>query len=138
MEENNETIIKEFHNFVINNEGFVLSDGTLNSVHLLAKAYDFLKNNELNENLRKEILTVFEVDGVIEEGLFAKQYWGEATIPQEKTFEANEILNEDVFNYFMEISPKGYSFGNQEGDGACIGWFRYEEDDEDFEDDFHE
>jgi hypothetical protein len=137
MEEKNEAI-NEFHEFVINNEGFVLSDGTLNLQHLLPKAYDFLKNNELNDKLRKEILSVFDVDGVIDEGLFAKQYYGEASIPQDKEQEANEIWNEDVFNYFMEISPKGYYYGSQEGDGACIGWFKDEESEDDFDDDLHE
>lgn len=127
----NDNMGKEnFHSHVQKNGGYIFSDGTLRITHLLAKAFDLLVSYNMNDELQKEILTVFEFDedGIYDVGLFEKQFYDEARILAENVDDASYIWNEDVFNFFMEISPDGYSFGSSEGDGALIGWFKVEEE----------
>jgi len=38
------------------------------------------------------------------------------------------LLNEDVFDALNEAAPEGYWFGASEGDGACFGFWKCEED----------
>src|SRR5206468_6757772 len=121
---------------IIKHGGFILSDGTLNLTHLLPKAYDLMVGAELDcETLKQYILAVFNVDAedlqvIREHGLFFAQYHGMCKVAEDKQIEASEIWNEDVFNLFNNISPEGFSFGSSEGDGACIGWFKYEYEEE--------
>lgn len=119
--------LKEFQNWVINNEGVIMSDGTLNLEHLLPKAFDILVSFSLNEKLQREILSVFEYDenDVFIIGLFEQQYFDNARLKYDMLEEASWTWNESVFNYFNEIAPDGYSFGSSEGDGALIGWFKF-------------
>ena len=46
--------------------------------------------------------------------------------------EANEedknYIFEDIFDYLNEIAPDGLTFGAQDGDGACYGFWSVEED----------
>lgn len=128
---------KELHEDIQKNEGYILSDGTLNLQHLLPKAYDLLNHYELGAELRKDILACFkpvgdnEIDP--EQSLFLYQYYSEVELDEDKMEEANEIWNEDVYTLFSFLSPAGYSFGSSEGDGACIGWFRWEDEEEEEE-----
>lgn len=132
---------QQLHEDILKNEGYILSDGTLNLKHLLPKAYDLLNYYELGAELRADILTCFKPAEGVEidprQSLFLYQYYSEVELDEEKQEEANYIWNEDVYNMFNFLSPDGYSFGSSEGDGACIGWFRWfdeEDDEEEWED----
>ena len=61
---------------------------------------------------------------------FYNQYHSTVKIPDEKQEDANYIWNEDLYNYFNSIAPEGHYFGSNEGDGACIGFFKSEENEE--------
>ena len=128
---------KELHEAIAKNEGYILSDGTLNLRHLLPKAYDLLNYYELGAELRAEILTCFNPVGDVEldpqQSLFLYQYYDDAELNEDKLEDANYLWNEDVYNFFNFISPDGYFFGSSEGDGACIGWFRYEDEEDEEE-----
>jgi len=45
------------------------------------------------------------------------------------THESLSYALEDVFNLMQCIAPKGCYFGSSEGDGACFGFWEYEEED---------
>lgn len=118
---------KDFQQWVKKNEGYILSDGTLNLTHLLAKAHDFIVNFRIKTPLKKEIASLFK--GIENEScILNKVYHSETHILEEKMEEANAIWNEDVFYFLNEIAPNGYSFGSSDGDGALIGWFSYSEE----------
>jgi hypothetical protein len=137
-----------FQNYVTANDGYILSDGTLHNLHLLTKAYDFICLWEITapriEEIKQDILKCFqptedyyEVNGNL--SLFVQQYHGEIELKsyeemtEEHGWSDNDVWNDDVFNLFQKISPDGFYFGNSEGDGACIGWFKFEEEEEEEE-----
>jgi hypothetical protein len=130
--------IKDLQKDIRKNEGYILSDGTLNLTHLLPKAYDLLvgynMQSQTAKDLKKAIEGVFENVGneQTEKYLptFENQYFYNIRLIQtnEKQDEASYIWNEDIFNYFNNIAPNKYYFGCSEGDCACIGWFKCEND----------
>jgi hypothetical protein len=136
------TTATKLQEVIINNGGFILSDGTLNLQHLLPKAYDLLSNYEIDKpELKQEILDCFELEyyGADKEfskeqfidkelSLFVEQYHGDAELMDDKQELASYLWNEDIFNLFNNIAPTGYYFGSSEGDGACIGWFKFEDE----------
>lgn len=117
-----------------NNEGFILSEGTLKLDHLLAKAYDLMKTYNLRPNIYgyiqeksifEEILDTYHTRrDNIQGSLFYEVFYG-LEIPKEKEGYAL-MLWDDITSYFQKLSPSGYYFGESEGDGACLGWFKYE------------
>ena len=124
---------------IVKKGGYILSDGTLNLEHLLPKAYDLLRKYaiKLPGDLYAEILHCFEFkDGYKfnkqKPGLFEAQYHGHAKLKQTSAFQdvASYLWNEDLYNFFNSIAPEGYYFGSSEGDGACIGWFKFEEEED--------
>ena len=134
-----------FKQFTTKNEGYLLSDGTLNNLHLLTKAYDFIDLWELESSriteLKQDILKCFkatEYDNYVIEGknLFMQQYHSEIELKsydemqEEYGWSHDYLWNEDVFNFLSNISPDNYYFGSSEGDGACIGWFKFEDEEE--------
>jgi hypothetical protein len=123
--------IKDLQKDIRKNEGYILSDGTLNLTHLLPKAYDLLVTYNMQSQTAKDIKKAIEevfinTDTDQTEKLlptYINQYYSEIEIPDDKQEEANYLWNEDIFNYFNSIAPNNYYFGSNEGDGACIGWF---------------
>jgi hypothetical protein len=129
---------------IIKDDGYILSDGTLNLKHLFPKAYDLIMGYDLvNESniehdkaiqLCSDILTWFKSTDEEEEinpesSLFMQQYWGYIELKDEHEHGGNYSpweLWDEICNYFCEISPDDFYFGSNEGDGACIGWFKYE------------
>ena len=93
----------------------------------IPKAYDLLQAYNLNSNLEKDIESVF----VGETPTFYNQFYGNTKLNAEKQEEASYIWDEDIYNFFNEIAPDGFYFGSSEGDGACFGFFKYEEEEED-------
>lgn len=118
---------KDLQRDICKKGGLILSDGTLNLEHLLPKAHDLLRDYNINPSLRKEIRKLFVVRGW-ENGddMWTHVYHGRVRIKDDE--QASYLWNEDVYNYFNNIAPNGYYFGSLEGDGACIGWFKYHED----------
>ena len=132
-----------FKQYVTKNEGYLFSDGTLNNLHLLTKAYDFIDLWELESpritELKQDILKCFKStneDDINENSsLYMQQYYSQIEL---KTYEEmqdeygwtdSDVWYEDIHNFFQSISPDNYSFGSSEGDGACIGWFKFEDED---------
>lgn len=147
--------IKQLQYDIKSHGGYILSDGTLNLQHLLPKAYDLIKAYEIRQgnakSLAKQILEVFEVteryplhheagvESILDPkkpGLFNAQYWSWVKLKEGSNAEEAHsfgwtqswLWNECVFELFNRFSPRGYYFGSSEGDGACIGWFKYEEE----------
>lgn len=124
--------VEKFQEAVKKHEGYILSDGTLNYEHLLAKAYDCIVGWEIESDIPKEIIELFafEKDYAPEDGddisLRELVYFGHAELKEDSQSleSASWIWNETLYNFFDEMSPDGYYFGGSEGDGACIGWFK--------------
>jgi hypothetical protein len=126
--------IKDLQKDIRKKQGYIFSDGTLNLTHLLPKAYDLLVSYNMRTNLKQEIESVFTATEKANNKFeilptFINQYYSHVEIPDNKMEDASYLWNEDIFNYFNNISPSGYYFGSSEGDGACIGWFKSEEED---------
>lgn len=137
--------VKDLQEKIIKDEGFILSDGTLNLNHLLSKAHDLIQMERLEgeckgclktspkytKSIMKQIRTIFHHED--EEKymelhcLYDPVYYGTSYIPHDNMIQASELWNETIFNFFNEVAPDGYYFGSSEGDGALIGWFKYEE-----------
>lgn len=123
---------KELQNDIKRNNGYILSDGTLNLQHLLPKAYDLIITYNLRgyRELLAEIRSCFVIQEdtfhTIDGGLFRLQYHGMASLEESLMERASDIWNESIFNVFNELTPNHYYFGSSEGDGACIGWFQNE------------
>jgi hypothetical protein len=88
----------------------------------------------MRTNLKQEIESVFTATEKASNRFemlptFINQYYDHVEIPDNKQEDANYLWNEDIFNYFNNISPNGYYFGSSIGDGACIGFFKIEEED---------
>jgi len=131
--------IKDFQKTVRSFGGYVLSDGTCNLQHLLPKAFDLIRHYNLRGQavrIAHNIVTSFRFEEGYEfdpkhSGLFAAQYHGHATLIEDDfvCIEVNNWLwGESVCDFFNHIAPSGYYFGTSEGDGACYGWFKVEDD----------
>ena len=107
--------------------GHILSSGTLNLQHLLPKVYDLITGYRIEG--QQDILDTIRKCFGHPEPTFYNQYHGMAILAKwndEIYFEADYLWHETIFDFFNDISPKGFYFGSSEGDGACIGWFAYE------------
>lgn len=60
----------DFQKHVRKNEGYILSEGTLNLEHLLSIAYDFIVLYNLKTSLKEDILECFEYDREVNGDLF--------------------------------------------------------------------
>ncbi|NMA49529.1 MAG: hypothetical protein GX947_07150 [Tissierellia bacterium] len=101
---------------IIEKDGIILTEGTLNPEHLLPTYYDFLVKYNINE-LADKIKAVFS-----EEPTTYNSYYSitEMTCNSE---EAHYLL-EEIYDFFNEIAPLGYCFSSHVGDGACFGFWK--------------
>ncbi|WP_156922430.1 hypothetical protein [Cohnella thermotolerans] len=107
--------------------GYVFSEGTLNPLHLLAKAHDLLRQYRVNTGLRKKVRSAFVVrEWRAGDDLWTHVYHGRAEIKDDEL--ASCIWNEDIFDYFNTVAPGNSYFGSHEGDGACFGWWKVDQD----------
>lgn len=131
---------KELQKAIRSGVGLVFSADTLNINHLLAEAHDLLKGYSLRPNtygyiqtksIAQEIKEVFAFkEGYQYAGSLVEAiYYSYAEIPRESEHDAHMLWN-DICGYLDDISPAGYYFGSQEGDGACIGWWKLDEREE--------
>lgn len=125
--------IKHLQKDIRKGEGYILSDGTLNLKHLLPKVYDLIITYNMQSKTAKDIkaaieelfINIDEEETEKQLPIFANQYYNRIKFAEDKQEEISYIWNENIFNYFNNISPNRYYFGHSEGDGACIGWFKY-------------
>lgn len=115
---------EELQKEIVEKDGIILSDGTLNIQHLLPKAYDLIQAYNLSDELEKAIEGVF----VGEAPTFYNQFYGQTILHESKREEAEYLWNEDIYNLFNNLATEGFYFGSSEGDGACIGFFKYDEE----------
>ena len=123
---------KELQKDIIENDGWILSDGTLRVQDLLCKCYDAIIAYNLNsrvdafitkkENLRDDIRELF-----IGEPTFYNSFYGRCSLIPEREDDAVDLLNNEIWDFMNGIAPEEYYFGSSEGDGALIGFFRYYE-----------
>ena len=114
---------KIFQEKVKRNVGYIFSEGTHDYEALLAKAYDFLCDFSIRTDLRKEIGKALGVP----EGKSAELLHFYNDLPDSDIEVLSSLWNEEVFYFLENLSPSGYYFGTQEGDGSCFGWFKVEE-----------
>lgn len=117
--------IRDFQKAVRQNGFYEFSHGNLNYEYLLAKAYDFINgwNIKKGKKLTREIADVLGLDSKHSSAIDA-YYYGWLEMKDEER--ASWLWNEDIFNLFNDISPKGYYFSSHEGDGSLFGWFKEE------------
>lgn len=94
------------------NEGCV-SEGTLRTQDLLRRFADEL-----------ERLKPFNSRATVQEARDTAEGLDEEEVSEG---EAQEVLQELIEELERLASPHGLSFGAQEGDGACFGWWRTED-----------
>lgn len=121
--------IRDLQKTIKKNQGYIMSDGTLNPKHLLPKYYDLLNcYNIKSQKIKKEIEACFTPKKY--KPTFYNQYYNNIQLANE-TIEDQEGISwilEKLSDFLNNIAPKGYYFGFSEGDGACIGFFRYEDE----------
>lgn len=120
--------VEGLQKYILRDGAYTLSNGTLRMEDLLASAYDLLESAGVQYELRKEILSTYEntdTNSAIYAMLSLEEevFHSNAHIPERNLETANQLW-EQVTDYFNEVAPDGYMFGNQEGDGALIGWWR--------------
>jgi hypothetical protein len=113
MTENNLTKYIKTHG------GFVMSEGSLRMEDLLSAAYNVMNVFKFGSLLCSEIECVFDGDVPTPSNVF----YGTSKIHSEES-ELNQELWDSVYVLFEEICPDGFYFGSQDGDGACIGFWK--------------
>ena len=115
--------ITELQKDITERNGLIFSTDTLKIDDLLTSVYSFLKAREINQYLQDTIAEIFTEEPTNENYCYCR-----TELKPETEDEASYILNKTVWNFFNEIAPDGYYFGNTEGDGSCFGWFLLEEE----------
>lgn len=105
--------------------GKSLSNGTLKTEHLIDAFMDFLQSVKVKLGIEEQVNKIQDEIDTLE-----KDEDGDFVGDSEET--ATFILNDDIFDLLISISPEGTSFGSHEGNGSDFGFWEYEnEDDED-------
>jgi hypothetical protein len=120
-------LVEKVQEFILAHDGFIVSTDTLRTEDLLGSVYNFLGRFIHYEDARK---VCEEIAGYFtEEPTPFNRYYGRTELKDLES--ATEYYQDTVFNMLNEIAPEGYYYGSTEGDGACIGFFQYMEEDED-------
>ena len=125
MELTKENLVRK----IIAEEGLVVSTDTLNVADLLTTYYQLIQDYNLSDEMAKTIKGFFD-----EEPTVINYFYSKCHLLSEKEEEAQMFLNEDLFDFLNGIAPDDYYFGNTDGDGACFGFFKYEEEEDKIED----
>lgn len=144
----NEMSKKQLQQTIKKHGGYIFSDGTLNMLHLLTKAGDFitgwnLKISPKSRHIKPQAIYANIVNCMHGDketisklkqkktGLFYEQYYGNIELKpdHEQDYSAHYVWD-DFESLAQQIAPDGYYFGTSEGDGACIGFFKYEGENE--------
>ena len=121
MELNKENLMREIEA----RKGLIISEAALKTDCLLSSYYQLISDYNLSPTMKSEIASFFE-----EEPTNWNYFYNKCHLIPEKEEEANIYLNEDIYDFFNEIAPEGYYFGNTEGDGACFGFFETKDESE--------
>ena len=97
-------------NYLEAHEGYILSEGTLVPEDLLDVFVGFI----VDEAQEGQALSDELLDDYHEESLFSWENYSWAL--------------EECYDILNELAPEGYYFGTMEGDGACFGFFKEEQD----------
>lgn len=111
--------VRELQKAIIEHEGLIVSTDTLLTYDLLLASDTIIKEYSLKPDFRHELNEILD-----EPEEWVNHY--NSNHP-DLSDNAMWLWIEDIYEYFNRIAPKGYYFGNQEGDGALFGWFREEE-----------
>lgn len=135
---------RELQKIIKETGGVEFLNGTLNLADLLAQAYDLITMYDLrgnpfkyiqNKSFRSEIKDLFRTtdgeNGPVCYPMWNERFYGNIELIPDKESEAYMIWDE-VCNYFNNLAPNGYYFGSTEGDGSDIGWWKIEENGEEF------
>lgn len=119
MELTKENLVKK----IIAEGGLVVSTDTLNTADLLTTYYQLIQDYNLSKEMVKTIRDFFD-----EEPTATNYFYSRCKLLPEKEEEAQMFLNEDLFDFLNDVAPEGFYFGSNESDGACIGFFKYDEE----------
>ena len=129
------TKVEYFMNKITDFGGYTFSEGTHDTACLLAKAYDLLNGLEFSDEVEYIPWRIARFSNQVEKALswdrdeydsaFEAYYWGALQVVDE---EQASYLLDDAFDILGSLSPEGYYFGSHEGDGACFGWWKYQEE----------
>ena len=118
------TGIKALKADIISKDGLIVSTDTLKIDDILTSVYTLLESYDIRKNgLRKAIKACF--DGIPNNHNY---FYSQCSMKAEREEDAQYLFNETIYNFFNDICPKNFYFGNTEGDGALFGFFRYEEE----------
>lgn len=111
--------------YIAQQEGFIVSSGTLNTASLLASAHDMLVNIAGMEETTERIARLFQ----LEEGERAEylDFYEDERITVIALSEAVDMWQE-VSEEMQSLAPDGYYFGSHAGNGSDIGFFQAEEE----------
>ena len=119
-------------------EGFIISTDTLKLSDLIPEASYLIHAYDLDPDFLPELDEImfyhverdrFEFEDMVNRGELNRFEFEEMVDRGELREKAEWLWNESIFNYFNEIAPDGYYFGNTEGDGALFGFFQIISDD---------
>ena len=104
--------------------GLIVSDGTCRDGDLLAQFLPILEN--FGQKYEKEVS--FCLDFINKYGLFGWLDELKNVADFDDYNRMEYIVGDWMWEEMENLSPDGFYFGANEGDGACFGFWRYEED----------
>jgi len=114
------------------NEGLILSTDTLNLEQLTISGRDFIIYNEIEEgySIVKAINVLFDENENYMEQMYPLYQRGmvKDTFNDDEMEQMEYLWHEEIYELFNDVCPGGHYFGSTDGDGACIGFFEYNED----------
>ena len=113
---------KDLQREIRQKEGMIVSEATLLNFDLLDSFWGIMEGYNLKTPIKKDIKNI--LNNYTEEEINYP-----LNISEELADHISWLINEDCFNYLNDIAPKKFYFGSQEGDGACFGFWKIEEED---------
>ncbi len=107
--------------------GYILSDGTLGIVFLLAYAYDLFQTYGLQTRLHRKIGKALGIKNGSVSAVCACRYENSGVNKlngAEKSVTLNNLWFNEVSVVLNKMSPDGYCFGQHPDDMMCVGWFK--------------
>ena len=119
---------KKMADYIRNFEGITVSSGTLNTIDLICMFTDFIDEwtDGAHEEEVKEAYNLLHIDYDNKISLIQADYYNMIDESYINFDDTNYFLNEVLFDLMQDISPNGFYFGSQEGDGALFGYWMIE------------
>lgn len=109
--------VKTLKHYIKQHGGLIISEATLLNSDLLAASKNVIDHFNLKPKFKKELEEILNHE--------AKEINYDPKLSEQASY----LFNEDIFNYFNEISPAKFIFSSHPGDGSCFGFFKYSEED---------